>query len=176
MIDPQPVHVAADQQLEHQAVTFREDLGVLHANGRQFVDVEETPIIDLVGGGLPVREPIDLGVEQLVEVVVTVRVVGRAVELLHVAADELGDGRASAPSSVRSRPLITSFSRCRSATPVGLGFRAFGQVLQRGDDALQFAQVLGVGRQGFLQRVQPVRQDGPVGPRVEGQKRSGSIA
>ena len=64
MIDPQPVHVAADQQLEHQAVAFREDLGVLHANGRQLVDVEETPIIDLVGGGLPVREPIDLGIQQ----------------------------------------------------------------------------------------------------------------
>ena len=53
----------------------------------------------------------------------------------------------------------------------GLGLRAFGQVLQRGDDALQFAQVLGVGRQGLLQRIQPVRQNGPVGPRVERQER-----
>ena len=53
----------------------------------------------------------------------------------------------------------------------GIGLRAFGQVFQRGDDALQFAEVLGIGRQRRLQRVQPVAEHRPVGPRVDRQKR-----
>ena len=43
-------------------------------------------------------------------------------------------------------------------------------MLQRGNDALQFAQILGVGRLGFLHRIEPVRQDAAVSPRVDGQK------
>ena len=72
VIDAQPCHVAADQQIERQLVAFLEDLGIFHANGRQFVDVEESPIVDFVGGRLPVREPVDLGIEQFIQFVESV--------------------------------------------------------------------------------------------------------
>ena len=104
VIDPQAVHVAADQQVEHKLVASVEDLGILHADGRQVVDVEEAAIVDLVGGRLPVREPIDLGVEQLVEAVEAVRVAGRAVELPDVRLDESAHRRATRRSVAAAGP------------------------------------------------------------------------
>ena len=170
MIDPQAIDVAAGQQLEHQAVTFREDLGRLHADGRQLVDVEEAAVIDLIVGGLPVREAIDLGVQQLVEVVVTVRVSGRPVEFQHAAANVRGDGRGAFHQ--RAEPaLYHLFLPLSLRHGGGLSDGAFGQMLEGGDDALQFAQLLGVGRRGLLQRVQAVRQNVFVASRFDGQKR-----
>ena len=116
------------------------------------------------------REPIDLGAEQLVEAGEAVRILGRPVQFLHVAADELGNGRRAIRQ--RAKPVLDDFLfslPLGDAARVGVG--SLGQVFQRGDDAFQFAQFLGVRRHGFLQRVQAASQDGPVAPRVQRQKR-----
>ena len=170
MVDAQSVDVATHEQLEQQAMALGEDRRVFHANGRQFVDVEKTAIIDLVGGRLPVRKPIDLGVEQFIEVVVTVWIVDRAAQFPHVAVDELGDCR-RAFGQFAQAALDHLFFALSLGDAAGLGFRAQRQVFQRGDDALQFPQFLGLLRQRFLQRVEPVGENHPVGSRIQGQQR-----
>ena len=75
-----PVSLPFAQELEDQRVRGGEDLRALHAQGGQFVDVEEAAIVDLVGGDAPERQAIRLLVEQLIEQIEAVRLVGVAVE------------------------------------------------------------------------------------------------
>ena len=55
MIDPQAVDDAAAEQHEHEAVHVLEDLRKLDPQAREVVDVEESPIIDVVAGDAKVR-------------------------------------------------------------------------------------------------------------------------
>ena len=93
VVDPQSRHVAADQQIEDQAMALGKHFRGFRADGRQLVDVEEPPVVDLVRGGLPVRKPIDLGIEQAVEAVEAVGRAGRAIELRDGLADVSGNFR-----------------------------------------------------------------------------------
>jgi hypothetical protein len=61
-------------------MSFLEDMRVLHPDGRQFVDVEKTPIIDLLGGYLPMREAINLLIEEIIQEVKTSWMVWIAIE------------------------------------------------------------------------------------------------
>ena len=69
-----PSTLPSAQQPQDQLVRGGEDLRLLHAQGGQFVDVEEAAVVDLVGGDPPVRQAIGLLVEQVVEQVEAVRV------------------------------------------------------------------------------------------------------
>ena len=91
VVDPQAVDVAAHEQVERQAMAFLEDLRILHADRGQLVDVEEAAVVDFVGRGLPVHQPIDLPIEEVVEAVVAARILRRAVEIAHVSGDVGGD-------------------------------------------------------------------------------------
>ena len=67
MIDAKARHPAARDELGHERVGGVEHPGILHPQGDELVDVEESPVVDLVERRAPVREPIGLVLEQLVE-------------------------------------------------------------------------------------------------------------
>ena len=75
-----PVTMPSAQQLEDAAVRRLEHLRLLHADGRQLVDVEEAAVVDLVGRHPPEGQPVGLGVEQRLEPVEAARVARPAVE------------------------------------------------------------------------------------------------
>jgi len=90
VVDPQAVDRAARHQIEDQGVHAVEDDRILHADGGQLVDVEESAIVDLFGRDAPVRQPVRLCREQGVERIEAPRVAAAAVEDL----DRPGDVRA----------------------------------------------------------------------------------
>ena len=69
VIDAQSGHLSRAHEPEDQAVRGLEHGGVLHPDGRQGVDVEEPPVIDVVARDLPEGEPVGLGAEKGVEAI-----------------------------------------------------------------------------------------------------------
>src|SRR5690606_34464009 len=67
MVDADALQLPVLDQLQDQPVRRLENLGIFHAQRRQFVDVEKAAIVDLVGCNTPVREAIRLRLEQLVQ-------------------------------------------------------------------------------------------------------------
>ena len=67
VVDAQPVHLARRAQLQGQGVRGLEHLLVLRAQRGKLVDVEKAAVVDLVGGDAPVREPVSLRLEQIVQ-------------------------------------------------------------------------------------------------------------
>ncbi|MNC65429.1 hypothetical protein D3C75_1157190 [compost metagenome] len=63
MVDAQPIDQPAADQLEHLAVGRFEHRCALHAQTAQFVDVKETPPVDIVAGGAPAGQAIGLAFE-----------------------------------------------------------------------------------------------------------------
>ena len=80
MVDAHPVDHPLPDQLEGQAVRAVEHAGLIHAQRREVIDVEEPAVVDLVDRDAPVRQPVGLGVEQRIERVEAVRIAGCAVE------------------------------------------------------------------------------------------------
>ena len=60
MVDTEPGHLASADETKDEAVSLGEDVGVLHADGGELVDVKEAPVIDLVAGHPPERDPVRL--------------------------------------------------------------------------------------------------------------------
>ena len=100
MVDAHPVQAPAPDQIEREGVHELEHRRVLHADGRQLVDVEEAPVVDLFAGHAPVRQTVGLRAKQRVERVEAVRLAGDAVQ----TADGVGDVRADARRSDPSAP------------------------------------------------------------------------
>ncbi len=67
MVNPEAIDLALPHEFEHQLVRGVEDGLVLDTEGGKIVDVEEASIVDLVCGDSPVREPIRLLLEELVQ-------------------------------------------------------------------------------------------------------------
>ena len=103
VVDAQPVQLPLGQQPEDQAMGGFEDVLTLHAEGGQVVDVEEPPVVDLVGGHTPVGQAVALVLQQVVQEVEAPRVARLAVEQRHVLLDEL---RAPARSDRRAQPAV----------------------------------------------------------------------
>ena len=104
MIDPQPRYRAFLQELEHEAVRFLEHVRILHPDGRQLVDVEKAPVVDLLGRHSPVRQAVGLLAKQRVEQVEGGGDAGLAVQLPHVLRHERLD-RVAAAHEVTEPPL-----------------------------------------------------------------------
>ncbi len=66
MVDADAVEYAAAEPVEDEGVGFLEDVGALHAEADEGVDVEEPAIAELLVGGLPVGEAVVLVVEEVV--------------------------------------------------------------------------------------------------------------
>ena len=80
MIDAYPVHLALAQQTQDQPVGGGKHFKFFHAQRGQLVDIEETPVVDLFRGYTPVTETIDLGLQQSVQQIKTLRLARRTVE------------------------------------------------------------------------------------------------
>ena len=81
MVDPKPGDLSGADEPEDEPVRLGEDFGVLHANGGQFVDVEEATVVDLLAGHAPESDPVCLLAQQLVEQIERAQIVRRAVEV-----------------------------------------------------------------------------------------------
>jgi len=84
MIDPQPLEQTLIEQAEHERMRRFEDIGTLHADRRQFVHVEESPIVDFVGGHAPERQAIRLFFQEAFQEVEAARIADAAVEERHI--------------------------------------------------------------------------------------------
>src|SRR5215475_10747006 len=80
MIDAYPVHLALAQQAQDQPVGGGKHFGGFHTQRGQLVDIEETPVVDLLRGHTPVTEPIDLSLQQSIQQIKTLRLARRAIE------------------------------------------------------------------------------------------------
>ena len=137
MVDPQAGRYPSLKQTEDQPVRLSEDRFLFGPDGGQFIDVEKSPIIDLLRRHTPGREPVTLFVQQSVEFVEACRQTFRAVIGRHVGQDM----RMHFPAihDHRSQPSPDNF-----CFPIALGdffrntFPARRQMRQRGQNALQF--------------------------------------
>ncbi len=111
VIDSHRLHAAVLQQLRQQLVGRGKDLRVLDAQPRELVDVEEAPVVDLVRRGAPVRQPVGLRFEQLVQGVEAVGPARLAVHLAHGEIDGFAQSADDSVTSRASRARATSFSR-----------------------------------------------------------------
>ena len=145
MVDPQADHVMPGGEVQNQGVGRAEDLLAVRPQRGQRVDIEEPAIVDLVAGHAPVGQPIGLGREQRVERVEAAGVSRCSVEAGQRCADRRLDLGLARRSGSASRRLMTSFSRCRSATRSGIGLACVRQVADRGQDALELEDGLMVG-------------------------------
>src|SRR5678816_4714361 len=67
MVDAQTSDHSFSQELKNELVGRVEDDRILHANGREFVDVKEPPVVDFIRRDPPMGEPIYLVAEELVQ-------------------------------------------------------------------------------------------------------------
>ena len=80
MIDAHPVHLALAQQAQDQPVGGSKHFRFFHTQRGQFVDIEEAPVVDLFRSDTPVTETIDLGLQQSIQEIKTLRLARHAVE------------------------------------------------------------------------------------------------
>ena len=67
MIDADAVHDVLSGELADQFVAALEDFRVFRVDRDELVDPEESPVVDLVVGRAPVRQPVMLLLEQLMQ-------------------------------------------------------------------------------------------------------------
>ncbi len=67
VVDAQPLDAAVGDHGEHELVRAREHFRILHAQAGQIVDVEETPVVDLIRRHAPERGPVMLRGNQRIE-------------------------------------------------------------------------------------------------------------
>ena len=68
MVDAQPVHARLARQPADESVNRFEHRLVLGAQRGEIGNLEETPVVDLVGSNAPEREPVVLLLEEAVQV------------------------------------------------------------------------------------------------------------
>src|SRR5690242_21318369 len=93
MVDATAADEALPHALQQQLMRLLEHRLILHADRGKIVDVEKSPIIDLLRGHLPGGEPIRLFVEERVEEIEAFRTAAFAVEDADIVRDERSDGR-----------------------------------------------------------------------------------
>src|SRR5215213_6787461 len=67
VVEPQPVKLSFRNQPFDQAMDRLEGAGVLDAQARQRIDVEEAPVVDVAGSEPPMAELVMLAFEQMVQ-------------------------------------------------------------------------------------------------------------
>ena len=93
VIDPQPLHVAALDQFAHQPVRPLEHFRQLHPQAGKLIDIEETPIVDLLGGDAPIGDAVCLGLEKAMQTWEALR--------LPLPAVDAGEGRGNGTGNRR---------------------------------------------------------------------------
>ena len=67
VIEPQPVQAAFGDEAADKSMNGVEGAAVFHAQPGQRVNVEKSPVVDLAAGKSPMREPIVLSLEQMMQ-------------------------------------------------------------------------------------------------------------
>ena len=112
MIDAQSIGCAAAHELDHEPVGLGEDLGPLHGETDQRVDVEEPPVPKIPIRGLPPGETIVLLIEQLVQGIrVRVRLGDHAIECARDARLVLQEIRQHLMGGARVSPAALDRAR-----------------------------------------------------------------
>ena len=83
MIDTQTLNGIFSQQLAQKLVSCGEDVGVFHSQSDQVIHIEEAAIVDLFPRNPPVRQPVDLRFQQLMQRVKAVWIARTSIALLH---------------------------------------------------------------------------------------------
>jgi hypothetical protein len=145
-----------------------EDRPVLDAQPRQRVDVEEPPVVDLVGRRAPVREPVGLRLEQLVQRVEAGGIARPAVDGLDRRIDGLTHRRrlAHEPGEPGPRHFLLALA-LGDLVEVGLGVRR--HLLQRRQDAQELVQVRILLAELVRERIDGPRVDARRLPGIDGQ-------
>ena len=90
MVEPQSLQLAIGDQPLHQPMRGLEGAGLLDAQARQRIDVEEAAIVDVAGGEPPVAEPVMLALQQMMQRQRLVVAVGAGAIGVEPARDDLG--------------------------------------------------------------------------------------
>ncbi len=94
VIDAHGRDQAIAEESPDELVRLGKDPRVLHAQAHQVVDVEESPVVDLLRGDAPERQPVSLRFQQTVQPVETAGVTRLAVQLAQRVIDgETNSGR-----------------------------------------------------------------------------------
>src|SRR6266567_7847390 len=140
MVHPDPSDFALADQAKNQLVARREDLGALHPDGGQIIDVEESAIVDLVPGHPPVGESVGLPGEESIQVIEARGVSGCAVEQPNVVVDKVANMLRLLEEG--GQPALHHFLLPESLLDAGgVGVDTVGQMGQRREDALELLEV-----------------------------------
>src|SRR5436190_6157882 len=158
MIDSQSTDQALGQKFFDEPVGGLKYLGALHADRGQFVDVEKTPIVDFVGGHLPVRKPIRLIQQQLVEQIETRGVAARPVEIAQRLVEKSADLRRSLTQFGETSADDFLFTAAL-VDPFGIGLGPGRKVRQRKQDTFVFLHLRMSSAQSPLELVDAVLEN-----------------
>ena len=160
MIDPYGLDAPAFDELSEERVCGGKDAGILYPQAGEPIDVEKAPIVDLVRRRPPVRQPIGLDLEQLMERVEALGAADLAVDVPDRGLDLLADRRTfrDQPREACPRDFLLALAvldqclvpravfcgrlwldRCRGV--VG----QIGEVLQRREDAQELMELRALG-------------------------------
>ena len=140
VVDAQAGHLSLGEQPEDEFVRRAEDLGLLDADRRQVVDVEEAAVVDLLRRDAPEGRAVGLRVEQIVEQS-RCRASSVALKASSAACDGITDFRAGVVER-GDAPLDDFLLAVALGHLLRVGLVRGGEVAERGEDARQFEDVL----------------------------------
>ncbi len=124
MVDTQSVDDPARDEVENQPVRIGENSRVLHPQANQRIDVEESPIRQLLAGRAPVGEAVVLPTEQLVQFV---GILIQAIDLVVDRRRDVGTGCAEL-----GKPLLQELLPAMPfGDRIGMSQHRVGQVAER---------------------------------------------
>ena len=138
-----PVTLPARSSSKRLGVHQLQHRRLLDADRRQVVDVEEAPVVDLLGGDAPEAQAVGLVAQQRLERVEAARIARRPFRASSARARPAATASLDAISAAM-RFFTISFSRWRSRTCSPPRSDRDGRCLTRGQDALELQQVGGV--------------------------------
>src|SRR6476661_3715578 len=105
MINAQAIHFAFTDQLQNEMMGDLKNRFILHAQTGKIVDVKEAAVVDVVRGHAPIREPVSLSFDQLMQIIETAGIAGSSIESAYIFFDEFG-GFWGTQTQLRQSPLV----------------------------------------------------------------------
>ncbi len=148
MIDAQRMNLALGDKLENQTVRGFKYFRAAHAQTRQLVHIEKSPVINIVRRHPPARQMKGLRFNQFMQRIEARRDPGPAIDFTHDVLDEHLDGR-MAGADLGQPPFIKFLVSFALGDFFRMRVLLFRQMAKRGEQGLQFGISGGVL---FLQR------------------------
>src|SRR5215472_934521 len=145
-----------------------EDGLVFGAESRQFVDVEKTAIVNVVGCHPPLRKAVRLRLDEFVQHVERAWILRLAVNTLDIFSDELATFRGTCTQSCDS-PLLDFLLAIALSTLLRSCSAAIGKMIESRHNALQLEEVFVRFTQLLLQAVDVVAEDTRILSGIDGE-------